>query len=151
MKVMKRIIIVSAILLITALISTVAIAAECGTATEAKAMLERAVAELKKDKAAALAKFNKGERGFKDRDLYPFCVGPDGITTAHPTHVAKNVKEIKDNNGKLFGEEMFKIAEEGKLKEVTYMWPKPGGTKPVKKVSYVTKVGDQVCGVGYYQ
>ncbi|HEV8726309.1 MAG TPA: hypothetical protein VGW77_37340 [Candidatus Binatia bacterium] len=34
------------------------------------------------------------------------------------------------------------MAEEGKFKEVTYMWPKPGGTKPVKKVSYVTKIGD---------
>ena len=139
------------VLFVGALASSVAIAAEYGTASEAKAMLERAVTELKKDKLAALAKFNKGERGFKDRDLYPFCAGPDGITTAHPTHAGKNIKEIKDNNGKLFGEEMFKIAEEGKFKELTYMWPKPGGTKPVKKVSYVTKVGDQVCGVGYYQ
>jgi hypothetical protein len=30
---------------------------------------------------------------------------------------------------------------------VSYVWPKPGGTEPVEKVGYVTKVGDQVCGV----
>jgi hypothetical protein len=31
------------------------------------------------------------------------------------------------------------------------MWPRPGATEPVQKVSYVTKVGDQVCAVGYYK
>jgi hypothetical protein len=28
---------------------------------------------VKADKAKALAMFNNGEGGFKDRDLYPFC------------------------------------------------------------------------------
>lgn len=129
-----------------------AYAAEYGTAAEARSMLERAVAALRQDKTAALASFNKGERGFRDRDLYPFCAGPDGTVTAHsnPTEVGKNLKQIKDKQGKAFGEEMFKIAEPGKTKEVTYRWFKPGGTKPVRKVSYVTRVGDQLCGVGYY-
>jgi hypothetical protein len=31
------------------------------------------------------------------------------------------------------------------------MWPRPGEDEPVQKVAYVTKVDDQVCGVGYYQ
>jgi hypothetical protein len=31
------------------------------------------------------------------------------------------------------------------------MWPRPGTTDPVQKVSFVTKVGDQVCAVGYYK
>jgi hypothetical protein len=44
-----------------------------GTAAEAKAMLEKAVAAVKADKEKALAMFNKGEGGFKDRDLQPFC------------------------------------------------------------------------------
>ena len=60
-------------------------AAEFGTAEEAKAMLERAVAAVKEDKAKALDMFNKGEGGFKDRDLYVFCANAsDGIITAHP-------------------------------------------------------------------
>jgi signal transduction histidine kinase len=134
-----------------ALISGSAVAADFGTAAEAKAMLERAVAELKKNKAAALAKFNKGEGGFRGRDLYPFCAGPGGINTAHPTQLGKNIKDAKDRNGKAFGEEMCRVAEEGKIKEVSYLWPKPGATEPVQKVSYVTMVGDQVCGVGYYK
>ena len=40
---------------------------------------------------------------------------------------------------------------EGTINEVTYMFPKPGGTEPAAKVSYVTKVGDLGCGVGYYK
>jgi signal transduction histidine kinase len=125
-------------------------AAELGTPAEARAMLDKAVAEVKKDKAAALEKFNKGEAGFKDRDLYVFCADLDGTTTAHPTHKGKNLKELTDKSGKKFGEEIFKVAAEGKVSQVKYMWPKPGSDKPVQKVSYVTRAGDQVCGVGFY-
>ncbi len=133
------------------LVSGPTLAAEYGTAAEAKAMLEKAVAEVKKDKAAALAKFNKGEGGFKDRDLYPFCVGPDGNFTAHPTLSGKSAKDLKDKAGKPIGAEMYSKAQEGKIDELSYMWPRPGGTEPVQKVSYYTKVGDQICAVGYYK
>jgi len=128
-----------------------AIAADFGTAAEAKAMLEKAVKAVKADKAKALAMFAKGEGGFKDRDLYPFCGGPDGNFTAHPSLVGKSLKDLKDKAGKGLGAEMYKVAQEGKISEVSYMWPRAGGTDPVQKVSFVTKVGDQVCAVGYYK
>jgi len=48
-------------------------------------------------------------------------------------------------------EEMMKVAQEGKVAEVEYKWPQPNSTEPLPKVSYVTKIGDQVCGVGYYK
>ena len=126
-------------------------AGEFGSATEAKAMLDKAIAAVKADKAKALAAFNKGEGGFKDRDLYPFCAGPDGNFTAHPALLGKSMKELKDKTGKAMGEEMLKVAQEGKVAEVSYMWPRPGSTEPVQKVSYVSKAGDQVCAVGYYK
>jgi hypothetical protein len=126
-------------------------AGDFGTAAEAKAMLEKAVKELKADKAGALQKFQKGEGGFKDRDLYPFCGGPDGNFTAHPSLTGKSLKDLKDKAGKPLGEEMYKVAKEGQVAEVAYMWPRPGQQEPVQKVSYVTKVGDQVCAVGYYK
>lgn len=128
-----------------------AFAAEFGTAAEAKGMLERAVAAIKADKAGSLAKFTKGEGGFKDRDLYPFCGGPDGNFTAHPTLAGKSLKGLKDKAGKALGEEIYKVAQEGKVSEVAYMWPRPGSDQPVQKVTYVTKVSDQVCAVGYYK
>jgi signal transduction histidine kinase len=123
---------------------------EFGTAAEARAMLERAVAALKENKAKALEMFTKGEGGFKDRDLYPFSGGPDGMFTAHPTLVGKSLKDLKDKAGMALGEEIYRVAEEGKISEVSYMWPRPGETEPVKKVTYVTKAGDQVVAVGYY-
>ena len=148
---MRRIIAWSLALVTASLQWHAALAGEFGTAKEARAMLDRAVAEMKKDSPAAIAKFNKGEDGFRDRDLYVFCATPDGITTAHPTHVGTNLKELKDKKGKAFGAQMFKVAREGKVSRVTYMWPKPGSDKPVAKVTYVTKVSGQVCGVGYYK
>ncbi|MCG6204076.1 cache domain-containing protein [Rhodopseudomonas sp. HC1] len=131
------------------LVSSVALAGEFGTADEAKTMLTKAA--VKADKTTALAQFAKGESGFKDRDLYPFCGGPDGLFTAHPTLTGKSLKDLKDKTGKPLGEEIYATAKEGEVKEVSYMWPRPGQTDPVQKVSYVTKVGDQTCAVGYYK
>ena len=60
--------------------------ADFGSAEEAKAVLEKAVAAVKENKAQALDMFNKGEGGFKDHDLYVYCANAsDGIFTAHPT------------------------------------------------------------------
>lgn len=134
-----------------ALVVLPAWAADFGTSAEAKAMLDKAVAAVTKDKAAALAQITKGEGGFKDRDLYPFCGGPDGVFTAHPSLVGQSMKALKDKAGKALGEEMYSVARPGAVSEVSYMWPRPGSDQPVQKVSYVTKVGDQVCAVGYYK
>ena len=54
-------------------------AIQYGTAEEAKAMLEKAVAAVKENKAKALDMFNKGEGGFKDRDLYVFCANASAL------------------------------------------------------------------------
>lgn len=133
------------------LLAMPALAQEVGTPAEAKAMLEKAVAAVKTNKAQALEEFTKGEGGFKDKDLYPYCGGPDGNFTAHPKLVGQSLKNLTDKAGKPFGEEIYKSAQEGKISEVPYMWPKPSGGDPVQKVAYVTKVGDQVCAVGYYK
>jgi len=122
-----------------------------GTAEEAKTMLERAVAAIKANKFKALGQFKDGEGGFKDRDLYPFCGGPDGNFTAHPTLTGKSLKDLKDKAGKALGKEIYDTAKEGQIGEVSYMWPRPGTTEPVPKVTFVTKVDDQVCAVGYYK
>lgn len=129
-----------------------ALAQDMGTAAEAKAMLEKVVVAMKANQAKTLQDITAG--AYKEKDLYPFCAGPDGKFTAHganPALVGQSLKDLKDKAGKAFGEQVYKDAQPGKLEEVSYMWPKPGGTDPVQKVSYVTKVGDEVCGVGYYK
>jgi signal transduction histidine kinase len=37
------------------------------------------------------------------------------------------------------------------VSEVDYKWPRPGSDTPVQKISFVTRIGDQVCAVGYYK
>ena len=55
---------------------------------EARAMLTKAVAAVKADQAVAIAMFLKGEGGFLDRDLYPFCFRmADGKLLASPKAV----------------------------------------------------------------
>ena len=34
---------------------------------------------------------------------------------------------------------------------VTDWWPRPGSDEPFEKKTLYTKVGDQICGVGYYK
>jgi hypothetical protein len=104
-------------------------AAQYGTAEEAKAMLERAVAAVKEDKAKALDMFNKGEGGFKDRDLYVWCANAsDGIVTAHPMLKGKQLRDIKGKHGAPFGETIMQDATEGTIKATTDWCPVLGQT-----------------------
>src|SRR6516164_10601127 len=132
--------------------------AQYGTSAEAKAMLEKAVAAVKADKAKALDMFNKGEGGFLDRELYPFCFRiADGKNLAGPKAVpaGTDVRTLKDASGNAYGPAIYAAAQkpEGQITEVpSYMFPKPGTLTPTfEKVSFVTKVGDLACGVGYYK
>jgi hypothetical protein len=63
------------------------------------AMLERAIAALKANEAAALKAFNdEKNKDFRDRDLYGYCFSlPDGNITAYqnPVMIGTNVKELK--------------------------------------------------------
>jgi signal transduction histidine kinase len=134
--------------------STIAFAqtGQYGTAEEARTMLEKAVAAVKADKTKALEMFNSGEGGFKDRDLYVFCANSsDGIETAHPTYKGKKLTDVKDAKGFAFGQEIMRTASAGKISEITYMWPRPDSDTPVQKTTLFTKVGDQICAVGYYK
>jgi hypothetical protein len=127
------------------LLSPIAFAQQTGgTAAEAKAMLMKAVAAVKADKAKALDMFNKGEGGFLDRDLYVFCnTLSDGLSVAIGNPNAKQLlgtdtRTLKDATGKNFGAELFAGMQKpvGEFTEVRYMFPRPGADKtPVQKVS----------------
>jgi hypothetical protein len=117
-----------------------------GTAGEAKAMLNKVVTALKTDKAKALEDFNSGNGGFKDRDLYVLCANAsDGIITASPSSNGMSLNDFPP------GKEVMKTATEGEVRETTYWWPRPGSIKPLKKHTFYTKIGDQICGVGYWE
>ena len=132
-----------------------------GTADEAKAMLMKAVAAVHADKAKALEMFNKGEGGFRDRDLYVFCVNVgDGtiVSDGNPNlkqALGTDIRAAQNFTGKAFGAEIYAAMQkpEGQITEVSYMLPKPGADNtPVSKVSLVTRADDDLgCVVGYYK
>ena len=132
-----------------------------GTADEAKAMLMKALAAVKADKAKALDMFNKGEGGFRDRDLYVFCVNAsDGTIVAigNPNlkqALGMDVRAAQNSTGKAFGAEIYAAMQkpEGQITEVSYMVPKPGANDTlVAKATLVARADNDLgCGVGYYK
>ena len=150
---MKASVLFSTIATASLLVCAGAATAGDGTATEAKAMLERAVAELKTNEAAALEKFNKPDGGFRDRDLYVFCFNTtNGIFTAHanPKLLGTDVRALKEKDGSPLGEKIFSSIKDT-VTTVDYNFPRPGGTDPVPKESYIVKVGNEGCGVAFYK
>jgi hypothetical protein len=97
----------------TLTLSAAASADQGGTADEARAMLDKAVAAVKADKTKALETFNKGQGGFLDRDLYVFCAEADGgkiVANGNPNAkklLGTDLRKLKDSNGKPYGEEIF--------------------------------------------
>jgi hypothetical protein len=139
---------------------------QLGTADQAKAMLTKAVAAVKADKAKPLDMFSKGEGGFLDRGLYPFCWNvSDGkhVATQAKQLIGQDIRILKDPTGKAFGLESYAASQkpEGQITEVSYMFPRPVAdttpgqdvnfTTPGQKVSFVTRVGDLGCAVGYFK
>ena len=91
---------------------------------EARAMLSKAVGAVKADPVVAIVMFVKGEGGFLDRELYPFCFRiADGKTLASPKAVpaGTNVKTLKDANGNAYGEAIYAAGQkpEGEITEVS--------------------------------
>lgn len=150
---MRNSLLFAAVAASTVLAATISNAAgNYGTEAEASTLLDRAIAEMKTDPAAAITKFNDPKGGFQDRDLYVFCADlGDGIIVAHANIVGTDLRALKDKNDKPFGAEMLDTATEDTITEIEYMWPRPEGGPPVDKISRITKIGDRMCGVGYYK
>jgi polar amino acid transport system substrate-binding protein len=127
--------------------------ASFGTPAEARAMLERVVLGMKTDTPKTLSQIIKGEGGFKDRDLYPYCVGPDGKYVAHPdrSRIGLVYKDVYDSTGKGYGFEVSMLASEGEIGEVHYVFARPTDGMLRPKVGFYTKVAGHICVVGYYK
>ena len=132
-----------------------------GTAAEAKALLMKALAAVRADKAKALDMFNKGEGGFRDRDLYVFCANAsDGTLVAIGNPNLKqalgiDVRAGQNSTGTAFGVEVYAAMQkpEGQITEVSYVSATPGPDDTLlAKETFVTRVdADLGCGVGYYK
>lgn len=124
------------------------------SAEQAKAMLWRAVHEIKQDPQAAIRSFNDLNGGFVQDDLYVFVIGTDDMNTyahgAQPRMIGRHAKDLRDADGKLFVQDMLRRTKDADVAEVEYLWRNPVTQKTAKKTSYAKRVGNYLVGVGAY-
>lgn len=147
-------IVVAAVLLAAPTISMAS--ATHGTADEAKAMVEKAVAYLNANGSAkAFPVFDdKSNKEFHDRDLYIFVRNMDGNTVAHGANmgmIGHTSLALKDADGKLYNKEMIELAKTKGSGWVDYRWVNPVDKKIEQKSSFIEKAGDYVVGCGFYK
>ena len=140
---------------LTLLTANLASAEQFGTAEQARAMLDRAVAALKSDQATALREIsNANNKLFHDRDLYVSCFNAsDGKFTAFPSAgmIGIDVRTFKLGDDPI-GQRAYDAIQgvpEGSVATMDYNFPKSG--KPALKQSLETRIGNQGCGVAYYK
>ena len=125
------------------------------TPAEARALLDKAVAHYEKaGRAQALKDFNAAKGPFIDRDLYVFCAGADHKMVAHGAdqkQIGVDISTMKDVDGKAFGAEVVKAGGQPGGGSVEYKWTNPVTKQVEAKVSYIRKVGTDICGVGAYK
>jgi cytochrome c len=126
-----------------------------GTAAEAQAMLQKAVAYYAAvGRKQALADFTAKKTPFSDRDLYVVCVGPGGIVTAHgayPRYVGVSADILKDAENRPVGTSIWTIGSTKGQGTLQYPMVNPLTHQIERKTSFFRKVGDDVCAVGVYQ
>ena len=89
-----------------------------------------------------------GQEYFFIQDLHSVML----MNPVHPQMEGKDISGLKDSNGLLFTAEVLRIAQEQGAGMLAYVWPKPGNSEPVDKVSYIAlfKPWGWVLGTGIY-
>ncbi|MBS0370502.1 MAG: cache domain-containing protein [Proteobacteria bacterium] len=125
------------------------------TPEQAKALLWRAVDELKRSGTQAFQRFNDLNGGFVQDDSYVFVVGLKDLRMhahgAMPRLVGRNVSELLDANGKPIMRPMIDIVTSKGEGSFDYQWRNPVTGKIEGKRTFLQRVGDYMIGVGYYQ
>lgn len=132
-----------------------AFASDMGTPDEAKAMSEKAkVAVNSMGHEKAFATFADPNGGFREKDLYVFCVDMDGVLLSQPLKPELVGKNLFDFNkyGDLLFQDMIAVARDSGAGWVEYNWPYPGTDEIKPKTSYIaTNDEGFFCGVGAYK
>ena len=106
--------------------------------------VRKAAALLADQGAAGLEIIRDRNAEFTWKDTYIFVVNCDAdlvmANAAFPEREGGDIKQHTDYNGKQYGIELCQMARHPDGAWVEYVWPKPGGGKPSRKISYVLPV-----------
>jgi cytochrome c len=125
------------------------------TAEEARAMLDKAVALLKKSgPKVAFKAFNDPQAGYVVNDEYVFAIhlndGKYRASGASPNLAGIDVRALTDAAGKPLFKEMIALAKQKGSGTVDYVWRNPATNAVEAKHTLIQRVGDVLLGVGYY-
>jgi signal transduction histidine kinase len=126
-----------------------------GTPTEAKKLVEKAVAYVKANgEKKALKEFNNPKGRFVKGDLYVFAYNPKAVLLANPMFpnvVGKDLYNATDTEGKQFRQVIVDTANIYGSGMVDYIYMNPVTKKEELKVVYFRKVGNLVVCCGAYR
>ncbi|MES2072816.1 MAG: cache domain-containing protein [Pseudomonadota bacterium] len=131
-----------------------ALAAERGTANEAKAMVQKAIGAMKKSGVdTTITEINKRDGQYSDRDLYVVVYDLNGKNLAHlnPKMVGKDMIELKDEDGKYFIKERVEIAKKKGGGWQDYKFLNPVSKQIEPKAMYIEKYENVIVGCGIYK
>ena len=130
-------------------------AAERGTKPEAVALVQKAIAYFKAHgKEKTFSEISNKSGQFVDRDMYVYVFHADGVMLAHGAlerMIGKQLTQLRDAEGKQFGQELQNLVKSGKSGWVDYKWPNPVTKQIEAKTSYLEPVGDIGFAVGVYK
>jgi cytochrome c len=122
---------------------------------DAERLVHKAVEFLGKEgKDKAFAVFSDPKGPFTYRDLYIFVIDWKGVILAHGTKkelVGKNDFNRKDSTGKLFTQDMIKIAQADGKGWMQYEFENPVTKAIDTKVAYFERVEDFMVGCGAFK
>ena len=123
-----------------------------GTESEARALVNKAVALFEKNGPAAIAEIGKPGGAFRKGDLYVFVIGPDRKIAADPVEsslVGTEVATMRDSHGKPYALLIAKQATEDGT-SVEYEATNPQTRRVEDKITLAVRSGDYVFACGYY-
>lgn len=142
-------------LVLSFVIGVPAVAGEFGSRDEAQAMVNKAVGLIAAKGKDAFPAFEDANGGFKDRDLYVFVYDMQGVNVSHGANkalIGKNLRTMKDVDGKMLIDEMIGVVSAKGEGWVDYKWQNPVTKKIEDKSSFVKKAaGELFVGVGVYR
>jgi len=126
-----------------------------GTPSEAKKMVEDAIAYIKANgQEKAFAEIDNPKGKFVDRDLYIMVYDMNGTCLAHGANkerIGKNFMDSKDDAGNLVVKQRVEMAKTKGSGWQDYVFANPISKKVEPKTAYFEKYGDIIVSCGAYK
>ncbi|AZP12470.1 cache domain-containing protein [Undibacterium parvum] len=135
-------------------VSVATAAEDHGSAAEAKAMVQKTIAAMKKNGIEnTITEINKRDGQYKEKDLYTVVYSITGQNLAHinPKMVGKDMMELTDVDGKHFIKERIELAKKSGNAWQDYKFLNPVSKQIEQKSMYIEKYENVIVGCGIYK